>query len=152
MKKLLATTIASAACIGAFGQGAIQFYLDSNHAIYFTSDTAKMIPVDANATCLEILIAGQGAYRGGVRGGIDGPGTIESLPSAVVFTASLFGGPSVSSMTLQTTTAIADGNDEGNIVPATVNNATMFPGTMWYWDVRVTSTLWGGLGRPAVLR
>ena len=146
MKKLLVTMMASLACVAAFGQGAVTFYLDSNHLIYFTSDTAKMIPADANAQSVGLPIAGQGAYTGLFEGA---PGTIAALPSGVTFTASLYGGATAGSMTLQTTTTIGDVLAEGNLAAAVVNNAIITAGTVWSWDVKVTSTSaagWSYLG------
>jgi hypothetical protein len=137
MKKLLVTMMASLACVAAFGQGAVNFFLDSNHAIYFTADTSKMIPADAAATAQGFPVAGSGLYTGQFGGA---NGSIASLPSGVTFTASLYGGATAGSMTLQTTTEIGAATAEGNIIPATVNNAGVTPGAVWTWDVQITST------------
>jgi hypothetical protein len=147
MKKLLVTMLmASLASVAAFGQGSVAFQLDSNHAIYFTANTAKMIPADAAAQSQGLLIAGQGAYTGDYQ---SAPGTIAALPSGVTFTASLFGGATAGSMTLQTTTTIGDVNNEGGVVPVVANNASVAPGVQWFWDIKITSTTaagWSYLG------
>jgi len=144
MKKLLVTMMATLACVGAFGQGAVNFQLDSNHAIYFTADTSMMLPADAATMSQGLLIAGQGAYTGDYLGS---PGTIASLAGSPTFIAALYGGPNAGSLTLQTTTGLGDVNNEGNVSPFVPCYPGGIPGgTQWTWEVQVFSGINPALG------
>jgi len=145
MKKLLVTMSAMLVCAGAvFGQGAVSFTLDSNHAIYFTANTSMMLPQDASATAQGYPVAGSGLYTGDYGGN---PGTIAALPSGSTFIAALYGGVNAGSMTLQTTTTIGDSFAEGLINGVSVNGAPA-PGTVWTWEVQVFSGINPALGTP----
>src|ERR1035437_9930121 len=106
MKKLLliltATTMVS---VGAFGQGKLSFANDNNHLIYFTTDTNHLAQGDA-------AYAGNGAYTTGA-GGTQPTSSLQGSPTLV---AALYGGPSASSLHLQTTTTIANYALEGQVV------------------------------------
>jgi len=50
MKKLIATSLATLACLGAFAQGHVRFVNDSLHLLYFTTDSTQLDAADqANA-------------------------------------------------------------------------------------------------------
>jgi MYXO-CTERM domain-containing protein len=136
MKKLIVTMMATLACAGAFAQGSINFTLDSNHLIYFTSDTSKMLPADAQTVSQGLLIAGQGAYTGLYNGTA---GSIAALAGSPTFTAALYGGANAGSMTLQTTTTIGNSDNEGGVNGVPVYPTGIPGGTVWTWDVQVYS-------------
>ena len=136
---ILLLTTATMAC----AQICVQFYLDSNHAIYFTPDPARMLAVDATASSCGLLIAGQGLYTGNYLGQ---PGSIAALPSHQTFTAALYGGPSASSMTLQATTGIGNVDGEGNIIGRSICDYSSLWRSTWTWDVQVFS----GITTPAL--
>jgi len=145
MKKLLITMMASLACVAAFGQGSVAFQLDSNHAIYFTANTAYMLAADRATVSQGLIIAGQGAYTGQYLGA---NGSIASLAGSPTFVAALYGGPNASSLTLQTTTSIGDVNNEGGVNAVPAYPSGISGGTVWTWDVQVFAGINPALGTP----
>jgi hypothetical protein len=146
MKKLLVTMSVMLVCAGAaFGQGSVSFSLDTTHAIYFTADTAYMLPGDAHTMVQSMVIAGQGAYTGQYNGA---NGTIAALAGSPTFVAALYGGPNASSLTLQTTTTIGNSDFEGMVNATPCYPAGIPGGTVWTWEVQVFSGINPLLGTP----
>jgi len=87
MKTLFACLSAALVCVSAFGQGKLSFANDSNHLVYFSYDTAKMVAGDAD-------LAGYGVHST----------TIAQLEGAPTLSVSLWAGASSSILTRMTTT------------------------------------------------
>ena len=116
MKKLLITMTATLLCAGAFGQGKLTFAIDTSRLIYFTTDTTKLGPADANTIVADSPLAGSGLYTGPTYDGVS-PGTIMSLEGSPTIIVALYAGISSNSLSLQTTTTIGDFDSEGSVVP-----------------------------------
>ena len=98
MKKLLLTTTLTLVCAGAFSQGKLSFFNNSDNLIYFTTDLMKLVAADRTATADNgggagpFPIAGSGLYTG--LGLNHTPGTIMSLAGSPTLIAALYGGTS----------------------------------------------------------
>jgi hypothetical protein len=153
MKKLLIVAAATLVSVGAFAQGKLLFDVNSDNLIYFTTDTTKLIGADKNATADNgygagaLPLAGSTLYTG--QGLNSTPGTIQTQVGAPSgFTVALYGGASSSSLTLQTTTTIADVSNPGGIVSVATTLGLPAGTPAWFqeevYDSRNTSapTAW----------
>ena len=104
MKKILITAAATLVCVGAFAQGKLSFQVFSDNLIYITTDATKMAAGDATKTAdamagAPVALPGSSLYAGA-------GGTAAALGGTWV--VSLMGGTAANSMSLQTTTTLAD--------------------------------------------
>jgi len=136
MKKALSLILLLATVTPAFAQGRLQFDIDENHLIYFSTDRSKQVLADWCATADNgggagpFPIEGSGLYTG--------PGsTIAALWGSPTFVAALYGGATASSMTLQATTTIGDVKSEGSVVPVNCTFAAWPAGTAAFFQVQV---------------
>ncbi len=131
MKKRLIILTTILICVGALAQGKLSFSIDGTHLIYFTSDTTHLAPGDVNKTANGFPLAGSSLYNG--------PGsTIAVLAGSPAFIAGLWAGPSSNSLTLRTTTTIADSIDfGGEVAPVNCTFADLPAGTPAYFQVQV---------------
>jgi hypothetical protein len=144
MKKLLVTITATLVCVAAFGQAKMSFCNNGNHLIYFSSDTTRLLPADANTIADGYPIAGSGAYIGtDPTTGL--PGTIASLQGSPTFVAALYDGTSSNSLSLQTVTSIDTWGNEGMVVPVDMTFAHYPSGVAVYFPIRFFGNV------PAVL-
>jgi hypothetical protein len=133
MKKLLIAATVSLVCVGAFAQGKLSFDINSDNLIYLTTDAAHILPADLASTSDNgfgagaLPLAGSALYTG--LGLNNTPGTVASLAGSPTFTVALFGGASAGSLTLQTTTTIADVSNPGGIAQVNVTFASLPSGT-----------------------
>ena len=138
MKKTLLIAAATLVSVGAFAQGKLAFDINSDNVIFFTSDASKMLAADRTTTADTgygngaLILAGQSLYTGNGTT----PGAVASLETPTTFIVALYGGSSAGSMTLQTTTTLADVGNPGGIVAQSMT--TVFPaGTPVYFQEQV---------------
>ncbi len=147
MKKLLITLTATLLCAGAFGQGKLSFDIDENHLIYFSADMSKLaladwcITVDNGFGCGALPIEGSSLYTGLTLNGT--PGTIMSVSGSATMIAALYGGWSPSSLSLLTTTTIADISNPGGVVPVNCTFSALPAGTPAFFQVLVYDSATG---------
>ena len=130
MKKLLITAAAMLVCVGAFAQGKLAFINNSDQLVYFTTDTAQMASGDAGKTVGGFALAGSSVYNGA-------GGTIASLNGAPSIIASLFGGATSDSLSLQTTTTFGTVDFGGFVNQANVTLAGLAAGTPAFFRIDV---------------
>jgi hypothetical protein len=120
MKKLIVTSFATLACLGAFAQGHVRFVNDSLHLLYFTTDSTQLDPADqANA---------------GKPTAVNGRGSLGGATLAV----DLFAGTSAGSLIKVATTGIPTTGLGGSFSGANVNLPGVManPGT-YFFQVQV---------------
>jgi hypothetical protein len=130
MKNLLITIMATLVCVAAFGQGKLQFMNNTDNLIYFTTNTNFLLPGDVGRAVGGFPLAGSSAYTGA-------GSTIAALAGSPTLIAGLWAGYSAGSMTLQTTTTIADVNLAGQINGVQANFASLPAGTPAFCQVQV---------------
>jgi MYXO-CTERM domain-containing protein len=139
MKKLLIVAAATLVSVGAFAQGKLLFDLNSDNLIYITTDVTKMVPGDATKTADNGLGAGPVALPGSSLYAGAGS-TAAALGGNWVI--SLLGGASSSSLTLQTTVALADASSSnfgGTAGPQSLTLAGLPSGTPAWFQVDVSN-------------
>lgn len=139
MKKLILTMSAALVCVGAFGQGKINFQnADNLHLIYFTTDTTKLAAGDATNTFNNLYTGNYGLAGSGAFTGTAGNSTIGSLRGSPSFIVDLYAGTSSTSLSKVTTTGIGDVNSEGQVVSVPVTLPTgMAGGVPAFFQVQV---------------
>lgn len=116
MKKLLLIAAATLVCVSVMAQGKLAFQVNTTQLIYMTTDTGQMNPADAGKTVGGFALAGSSLYTGA-------GGTIASLDGAPTLIAGLWGGADAGSLTLQTTTSLANINLAGQLNQVSVTLA-----------------------------
>lgn len=137
MKKLLITMTATLVCVGAFAQGKVGFAASSDHLVYLTTDTSKIVAGDGSA-------AGKGLNSTLI-------GSLAGAPSIV---ADLYAGTSATSLTKMTTAAFGLTEGRWTSVNVALPSAPAFPAgtTAWFQiqihDARATNaaSAWGQNG------
>ena len=118
-------------CVGAFAQGKLAFVNGPQQLAYFTTDTSIMAAGDAGKVVGGFALAGSSVYTGA-------GGTIASLAGSPSIIASLYGGTSSSSLTLQTTGGLGDINFGGLINPQVdVTLAGLAPGAAAFFRIDI---------------
>jgi hypothetical protein len=148
MKKLLITAAAGLACVGAFGQGTLNFLNNTDNLVYFTTSASGMAPADAAATFINPVSGTPSSVLGST---LATDGSIAALAGNQTFTAYLYGGTSAGSLVLQTTTTIdswGDGNPGGIVAVNTSFNgprgtASLPAGTAAFFQVVVANSALG---------
>jgi PEP-CTERM motif len=139
MKKLLLIAAATLVCVGAYAQGKLSFQVSTDNLIYLTTDTTKFINGDATKTAdwggngAAVALPGSSLYSGAgsTAGAIGG-----------TWVVSLMGGTSAGSMTVQTTTILADSasfNFGGIASPIEMQFASLPAGTPAFFQVDVSN-------------
>ena len=130
MKNLLSLSLVLTTTTMAFAQGKLCFCNNSDNLIYLTPWLDHLEPADASKTVAGFPLAGSSAFTG--------PGsTIAALAGSPTLIAGLWGGTSPSSMTLRTTTTIADVIFAGQVVPVNVVLAGLPAGTPAWFQIQV---------------
>jgi hypothetical protein len=130
MKKLLVTAAMTLVCVGAFAQGKLQFINNIDNLIYFSTDTSKLNGTDASAVVNGYALAGSTAYTGA-------GGTIAALQGSPTLIAGLYAGSAPGSLSLQTTTTIANTDLAGQIDGVQLTFASLPAGTVAYFKMEV---------------
>jgi len=136
MKKLLLVAAATLVCVGAFAQGKLSFDINSNNLIYITTDTTKMLAADVTKTADNQFGAGLVALPGSsLYSGVNS--TAAALGGTWV--VSLYGGVSSSSLSLQTTTTLADvsSGNCGGIVAVNLTFASLVDNSPAWFEIKV---------------
>jgi hypothetical protein len=130
VKNMVITIMATLVCVAAFGQGKLEFINNTDNLIYFTTTTYMLATADVGKTVGGFPLAGSSAYTGA-------GSTIDALAGTPTFIAGLWAGYSAGSMTLKTTTTIADVNLAGQIVGVHATFAGLPAGTPAFCQVQV---------------
>jgi hypothetical protein len=137
VKNLLITITATLACVGAFAQGKLRFDINSDNLIYITSDTMRMMPGDGSKTADwglgAVPLPGSSLYAG--------PNSTAAALGGT-WVVYLFGGTSAGTLSLQTTTSLADVSSQnfgGIDAPMNLTFAGLPAGTPAWFEINVSN-------------